>query len=114
ILQDVQAGICIGQVHNSIRIDKYVAGLNDFGRIWPLVDNFFRRRRHEIADLSGLKWVAYVEDPQSRIVVGSENHILSLQRARPVLMEIMRSEFCAFGTEVLLSRRRQGGDRNRV
>src|SRR6185295_18758300 len=106
ILQDVQTGICIREVHNSIRIYKYVAGLNDSRGIWPLVDNSFRRRRHKITDLFWLERLAYIEDPQSRIVVGSENQFLSLQRAWPVLMQIVWPEFCAFGAEVFLGRRR--------
>src|SRR6185312_1661902 len=72
VLQDIQTGIRGGEVHDPLSIDEYVTGLNDLGRIGPLVDNSFRRRRHKITDLSRLKRLADIEDPQSRIVIGSE------------------------------------------
>src|SRR6185437_14426259 len=58
VLQDVQSGIRISEVHQPVDVNEHIAGLYDFSGVRPLVDDSLRRRRDEIADLFWLILIA--------------------------------------------------------
>src|SRR6185437_7881088 len=101
VLQDIEPGIGVGHIHDAVVIDEHVAGLNDLGRVRPLVDDRFRRRRHEVADLLWLIGVAHIVNAQAGIVVSGKHGVLGLRRARAVLVQVMRAEFRALLAEIV-------------
>jgi hypothetical protein len=71
-LQDVKLRIGVGEAHQSALGDEDIAGLGHLGGVRPLVDDFFWRRRHEIANLFRLERVADVMNTQVGVAIGSE------------------------------------------
>src|SRR5579864_6488113 len=73
VLQNVKPGIGVGKQHQAIFVDENVAGLDHFGGVGPLVDDFFRRRWHEISEMFRLEGIANVVHSQAGIVIGDEH-----------------------------------------
>ena len=69
-MQDVKPRIGVGEVHQSALGDEDIAGLGHLGGVRPLVDDFFWRRRHKIANLFWLERVADVINTQAGVAIG--------------------------------------------
>src|SRR2546427_1596232 len=69
-LQDMQAGIGVGQVHEAVRVHVAVRALN---HLWPIragIDHARRIWRDVKPDLARVERVFDVEDANARVVVG--------------------------------------------
>src|SRR6266702_4725774 len=92
ILQHVHAGVPVGDEHQPVGPDISVTGLGCERDVRAGVDELFRWRRHPVRDLLRREGVLDVEHPDAGIVVSRENRLLALERARAVLVQIMRAE----------------------
>jgi hypothetical protein len=79
ILQDVETGIGVREVHPRISIDKYIARLNHFHAVWSDIHQLLGRRRYKIACFPGREWIRNVEDPEACIVIGGEDQVAALK-----------------------------------
>src|SRR6516165_10441171 len=113
-LQDVEPGVIVGEIHDTLRIDKAVAGLDHSRPVGTRVEHMLGIGRHEEPGLARLERVLDVEDPHTGIVIGREDKARALKGARPVLPEIMRPEIAAFGAVVGLGRDRHRGEAHRI
>src|SRR5579859_1770001 len=51
-LQDVQPGVGVGDIHDALRVDEAIAGLDDARPVRPRIDHALGIGRHECADLA--------------------------------------------------------------
>jgi hypothetical protein len=65
------------------------------GAIWAWIDQACRRRRDHRAHLNRAILVAYVEDPNSSVLIGSEDQFRADEAFRAVLMNVVRAEMSA-------------------
>src|ERR1700757_4070417 len=72
-LQDVEPGVIVGEIHDTLRIDKAIAGLDHSRPVGTRVEHMLGIGRHEEPDFARLEWVFDVEDPHTGIVIGRED-----------------------------------------
>ena len=95
-LQNVQTGVGIGEIHHAILVDETVGRLNHLRPVRPRIVHFSGGRRHEIAGLGRSERIFDVVNADTGIVQRRENEARTLERSRPILPEIMRTEIAAF------------------
>src|SRR5260370_33591051 len=113
IFQHVQAGVPVGRIDQSV--PRYIeigcfGGERDVG---PRIDQFGWRRRQPERQLLRRKLVFDVEDADAAGVVCCKNSFLALEGARPVLMQIVRTEGAAGSAIAAITRYRPGWDGHR-
>src|SRR5580698_2537216 len=113
-LQNIKPGVGIGDIHPRLRVDETIAGLDHLRPVRPRIEHALGRRRHEITDLARLEWIGDVIGAHAGIVQGGEDEARALERAGPVLPQIVRAEMAALFAIVELVRDRHGGDAHRV
>src|SRR5580704_5171249 len=113
-LQDIEAGVGIGEVHDALGVDETVARLNDLRPVRARIEHALGIGRHEIADLARLEWICDVVSAHAGIVQRRENVSRALEGAGPTLPEIMRAEIAALLAIVRLARGRHRGDAHRI
>src|SRR5262249_25020325 len=109
-LQDIEAGIGIGQIHHALRVDEAVVRLDDLRSTRARVKHALGVRRHVIADLARLEGIVDIVSSNTRIVIRRKDEARALDPARPVLPEVVRTEIAALGAIVVVGRDRQGGN----
>ena len=79
ILEDVETGVGVSEIHPRISIDKHITRLYHFHTVWSGIDQLLGRRRYKIAYFLRRKWILNVEYPEARIVIGGEDQIAALK-----------------------------------
>ena len=90
-MQDVKLRIGVGEAHQSALGDEDIAGLGHLSGVRPLVDDFFWRRRHEIANLFRLERIADVINTQAGVAIGSEELLFGRSPARLLAARVDRT-----------------------
>src|SRR3972149_10126817 len=106
VLEDVESPLDpIGDVNQPVAVDEKIVehgGLLAFGR-----------RRNEEADLLGTIRISQVHNPQPGVIIGNEDEVFAVDRAGPVLVDVMRSEAQTPLAEISLGHRKRA-DRYRI
>src|SRR5262249_30120729 len=113
-LQDIEAGIGIGQIHHALRVDEAVVRLDDLRSTWARIEHAFGVWRHVIADLARLEGIVDIVSSNAGIVIRRKDEARALEPAGAVLPEIVRTEIAALGAIIVVARDRQGGNAYRV
>src|SRR5437867_3629106 len=101
-LQDGEAGVGVGQVHEPVPVDVAVGGLDHLRPVRARIDHALGIRRHVESDLARLERIVDVVDAHTCVVVRREDQARALERAGPVLVKIVSAEVAALGTVVRL------------
>src|SRR5512139_730229 len=72
-LQNIQASVRVGEIHESIPIHETITRLDYLGPIRPRIEHTCRIGRHKITNLARLKRVLDIEHANASVVVGCEN-----------------------------------------
>src|SRR5713226_6590801 len=113
-LENVEAGIGVRQIHETVAIDIAVAGLNHLRPVRAWIHHARGIGRYVESDFARLKRVLDVEGAHARIVIGGENQTRALERAGPVFVQIVRAEAAALGAIIRLRGLREGRDADRI
>src|SRR6185312_16014230 len=113
-LENVQSSIVVGAVDQAGGIDAHVGRLDNLGAVGTVVDHARRFRRHQGADLFGPVRIANVERAYAGVLIGGKDQLGAHEGARPVLVDVVRTEVPAPARVVGFRRRRKGGDADGV
>ncbi len=106
-LQNIQASVRVGEIHESIPIHETITRLDHLRPIRPRIEHSCRIGRHKITNLARLKRVLDIEHANASVVVGCENETRTLESARPVFPKIVYAEISALGAVVGFRRNRR-------
>src|SRR5947209_368041 len=91
-LQDVQAGIPIADIQESIAGHIDVGGFRGERNVRPRIDQFFWPGRHPVSNLLWRECVLDIEHADAGIVVSCEYSLFAVKAAGPIFVQVMRTE----------------------
>src|SRR5262245_21422069 len=92
VFEDIETGVVVGDVEYPVAIYEDVAGLNLLLAGWTWIEHLLRSWWHIKRRLLRLELIANVEDAHTSVLVRGEDQLGALERAWPVLMQVVRAE----------------------
>src|SRR5690349_10502018 len=92
VFEDIKTSVVVGDVEHPVAIYEDIAGLNLLLARRARIEHLLRRGRHIKRHLLRLKLIANVEDAHTRVLIGGEDQFGTLERAWPVLVQVVRAE----------------------
>src|SRR5260370_19564215 len=114
VIQDVRPGAEVGEVAKRVLVDEYVGRGQHDRSVRARIDPFGRRRRHKGGHLLRPELILDGVDAQAGVLICGKYNLGADEAARPVLVDVVWPEMAPDLQIVLVRRRREGRDADRV
>src|SRR5258707_9503137 len=114
VFHDVEPGAEVGDVAKRVLVDEYVGRVQHNRSVRARIDPFGRRRRHKGGQLLLPELILDGVDAQAGVLICGKYHLGADEAARPVLVDVVWPEMAPDLQIVLVRRRREGRDADRV
>src|SRR5438874_5513874 len=108
VFQNMQSRVEVGDVHQALSVDEHIRRVRDARPVRSRVQPTFDVARwYVVAHFFGPKWVACVKDAHAGILICREHQLRTLETARPIFVQVVRTEMASQAAVILLGRRRE-------